>query len=60
MAGEPFFERGELADAADLARTVFDLATVVDLPQDQAEAVSAPPSAPAFPSGRLSITWRPR
>ena len=54
MAGEPFFERGELADAADLARCVFDLATAVDLPQDQAEAVFRAAFRARFP-GRSSL-----
>ena len=53
MAGEPFFERGELADAADLARVVFDLATMVDLPQDQAEAVFRAAFRARFPGRSL-------
>jgi hypothetical protein len=56
MAGE-LWERGELADAADLARTVFDLATVVDLPRIKPRRFSALPSAPAFLAGLISITW---
>ena len=59
MAGEPLFERGELADAADLARWCSISRRWSTFRRIKPRRFSAPPSAPVSLAG-LSITWRPR